>query len=112
METIGEIGIYISYVLIIIAAIGLLVGVGIAIAQNWNDGGMHAVIGVAAVILFFGIGYVLSSDEASQRLMEKGLGDPVSYRRSSAGIIAVYALAIVASVLVLVDIVKGFVDGN
>jgi hypothetical protein len=44
--------------------------------------------------------------------MEKGLGDPVSYRRSSAGIIAVYALAIVASVLVLVDIVKGFVDGN
>lgn len=112
METFGEIGIYISYVLIAIAAIGLFAGVAIAIAQNWKDGGMHAVIGIAAIALFLIIGYVLSSDDASQRLMEKGLGDPVSYRRSSAGIIAVYALAIVASVLVLVDVVKGFVDGN
>lgn len=112
METFGEIGLYISYVLIALALIGLLVGVGIAVAQNWKDGGMHAVIGIVAIIVFFGIGYVLSSDEASQRLMEKGLGDPVAYQRSSAGIIAVYALAIVASVLVVIDIVKGFIDGN
>ena len=112
METFGEIGIYISYVLIGLATIGLFAGVGIAIAQNWKDGGMHAVIGIAAVLVFFGIGYVLSSDDVSQRLMEKGFGDPVSYRRSSAGIITVYALAIVASVLVIVDVVKGFLDGN
>jgi len=112
METFGEIGLYITYVLIAVALVGTLAGVVIAVAQNWKDGGMHAVIGIGAVLIFFGIGYVLSSDDVSRRLMEKGFGDPVSYKRSSAGIITVYALAIVASVLVLVDVVKGFMDGN
>ena len=112
METFGEIGLYISYVLVALALLGLLVGVGIAVRQNWKDGGMFAVVGIVAIIVFFGIGYVLSSDDISQRLVEKGLGDPVSYMRSSAGIITVYIMAIVASVLLVVDVVKGFIDGN
>ena len=112
METFGEIGLYISYVLVALALLGLLVGVGIAVRQNWKDGGMFAVVGIVAIIVFFGIGYALSSDDISQRLVEKGLGYPVSYMRSSAGIITVYIMAIVASVLLVVDVVKGFMDGN
>ena len=112
METFGEIGLYISYVLIAVALIGLLVGIGIAVMQNWKDGGMYAVVGIAAIIVFFGIGYVLSSDDVSQRLVEKGLGDAVSYKRSGAGIITVYIMSAVAVFLLVVDIVKGFMDGN
>lgn len=112
METFGEIGLYISYVLIALALLGLLIGVGIAVMQNWKDGGMYAVVGIVAIIVFFGIGYALSSDDISDRLVEKGLGDLVSYKRSSAGIITVYIMAIVASILLVVDVVKGFMDGN
>lgn len=112
METFGEIGLYISYVLIALALLGLLIGVGIAVMQNWKDGGMYAVVGILAIIVFFGIGYALSSDDISDRLVEKGLGDLVSYKRSSAGIITVYIMAIVASILLVVDVVKGFMDGN
>jgi hypothetical protein len=112
METFGEIGLYVSYVLVALALLGLFVGIGIAVMQNWKDGGMYAVVGIVAIIVFYGIGYVLSSDDISERLILKGLGDPVSYMRSSAGIIAVYIMAIVASILLVVDVVKGFMDGN
>jgi hypothetical protein len=112
METFGEIGLYVSYVLVALALLGLLVGIGIAVMQNWKDGGMYAVVGIVAIIVFFGIGYVLSSDDISQRLVKKGLGDPIPYMRSSAGIITVYIMAIIASILLVVDLVKGFMDGN
>ena len=112
METVGEIGLYISYLLIGLALIGLVIGIGIAVMQNWKDGGLYAVVGIAAIEVFFGIGYVLSSDDISQRLLEKGLGDVPTYKKSSAGIITVYLMAGVASILLVVDVVKGFMDGN
>lgn len=112
METVGEIGLYISYVLIGLALIGLVIGIGIAVMQNWKDGGMYAIVGIVAVAVFFGIGYVLSSDDISQRLMEKGFNDVSTYKKSSAGIITVYLLAGVATILLVVDVVKGFMDGN
>lgn len=112
MESLASIGLWISYFLIAAALVGMLIGVTIAVMQSWNDGGMYGVIGIVAIVLFFGIGYALSSDEASASLIKKGLGDAATYRLSSAGLITFYALAIVASILLVFDIVKGFVDGN
>ena len=112
MESLASIGLCISYILIPAALIGMLIGVTIAVMQSWNDGGMYGVIGIVAIVVFFGIGYAISSDDVSQRLIEKGFGDASTYKLSSAGLITFYALAIVASVLLVFDIVKGFVDGN
>ncbi|MCB0510154.1 MAG: hypothetical protein H6579_04685 [Chitinophagales bacterium] len=112
MESFANIGLWVSYVLIFLALLGMFVGIVVAVMQSWNDGGLYAVVGVVALIVFFGIGYALSSDEVSQRLVEKGFGDAAVYKRSSAGLITFYALAIVASVLLVFDVVKGFVDGN
>lgn len=112
LEKLGEFGIYVAYALIALAALGLIIGVLVAIFQNFKDGGMNAIIGVVAIIVFFGIGYALSNDDISGKLLEKNLATSSSYKMSSAAIIAFYAMAIVATLLVVVDIVKGFIDGN
>lgn len=112
MEQFANIGIYISYVLIAIASLGLLAGVVIAILQNFKEGGMAAIIGLVAIIVFFGIGYALSTDSIPKALMDKGFNDASAYKLSGAGIITFYIMAIVASILLVVDLVKGFIDGN
>lgn len=111
-ETICNYGIYLAYLLIGIAALGLLVGVVIAVAQNWKEGGYFAVIGVVAILVFFGIGWALSSDDVSQSLIDRGFGDPATYKKSGAGLITFYIMAILAVVLVIVDMVKGLIEGN
>lgn len=90
----------------------MLVGIGIAIMQNWSDGGMYAVVGVVALVVFFGIGYVLSSGDVPEKLASKGFSDPGTYKLVGAGIMTFYILALVAAILLVVDIVKGFMDGN
>ena len=112
MELFGEIGLYISYVLSAVALIGMFVGISLSVMQGWKEGGMYAVVGTAAILLFLGIGYVLSSDEVSQNLLDKGLTTVSGYKWSGAGIIAVYILSAIAGILLVVDLVKGFVDGN
>lgn len=112
MEQFANIGIYISYALILIAFLAMLGGIVIAIIQNFKEGGMAAIIGLVAIIVFFGIGYALSTDAIPQALMEKGFTDASAYKLSGAGLITFYIMAIVATILLVVDLVKGFVDGN
>lgn len=111
-ETICNYGIYLTYLLIGVAALGLLVGVVIAVAQNWKEGGYFAVIGLVAILVFFGIGWALSSDDVSQSLIDRGFGDPATYKKSGAGLITFYIMAILAVVLLVVDMVKGLIEGN
>jgi len=111
-ETICNYGIYLTYLLIAVAALGLLAGVVIAVAQNWKEGGYMAVIGLVAIVVFFGIGWALSSDDVSQTLINRGFGDPSTYKKSGAGLITFYIMIVVAVVLVLVDLVKGLIEGN
>lgn len=112
MEQFANIGIYISYALIVVAAIAMLAGIFIAITQNFKEGGIAAVIGLIAILVFFGIGYALSTNVVPQALMEKGFTDASSYKTSGAGLITFYIMAVVASILLVVDLVKGFIDGN
>lgn len=111
-ETICNYGIYLTYLLIGIASLGLLVGVVIAVTQNWKEGGYFAVIGLVSILVFFGIGWALSSDDVSQTLIDRGFGDPATYKKSGAGLITFYIMAIIAVVLVVVDMVKGLIEGN
>jgi hypothetical protein len=112
MELFGEIGLYISYVLSALALIGMLVGISLSVAQGWKEGGMYAIIGVVAIIAFLGVGYLLSSSDVTKSLLDQGLTTVSGYKWSSAGIITVYILSAIAGLLLVVDIVKGFVDGN
>lgn len=112
MESFANIGIYISYVLIGLALLGMFAGIVIAVAQNFKEGGIAVVIGVAAIVVFFGIGYVLSDDNISQTLLNKNFSDVSAYKKSGAGLITFYILAVIAAVLLVVDLIKGFIDGN
>lgn len=111
-ETICNYAIYLAYALIALAFVGMLIGVVIAVMQNWKEGGYYAVIGLVAILIFFGIGWALSSDDVSQTLINRGFGDPATYKKSGAGLITFYIMIAVAVVLVIVDMVKGLIEGN
>jgi hypothetical protein len=103
---------YLTYIGIFLAAAGLLFGVGVAIFQNMKDGGLFALAGLSLVLVLFVIGYVLSPSEMPANLLSKGIDGLGAFKFSSAGLFTFYALAIVAVILVAVDIVKGIIDGQ
>lgn len=102
---------YITYFLIIVALIGTIIGVVVAVVQNLKDGGLAAIIGLVSLIVLFGIGYALSSGDIPADLQAKGIDGLDSIRQVGAGMIMVYAMGAIATVLLVVDIIKGFVEG-
>lgn len=103
---------YITYLGIFLALAGLVFGVVVAILQNLKEGGMFALAGAGLVLVLFVIGYALSPSEMPSHLLSKGIDNLGAFKFSSAGLITFYALAIIAVVLVAVDIVKGIIDGQ
>jgi hypothetical protein len=101
---------YLTYLLISLAALGLFAGIAVAIAQNFKDGGVYAVVGLVVLVVLFGIGYALSPSEMPSNLLSKGINDLGSLKFSSAGLVTFYALSIIAVILVVVDIVKGIFE--
>jgi hypothetical protein len=100
---------YITYALLVLALLGLLVGVFREIFQNFKGGGKSAVIGLVGLFILFGIGYAVSPSELTPSLITRGFGvaDLGTFKLSSAGIITFYFLAIIAVIFVVIDIVKG-----
>lgn len=103
---------YVTYLGIFLALAGLVFGVAVAIIQNLKDGGIFALAGLGVILVLFVIGYILSPSEMPSNLLSKGIDGLGAFKFSSAGLFTFYALAIVAVVLVVVDIVKGIVDGQ
>jgi hypothetical protein len=62
METFVDIGLYLSYVLVILAVVSIIV---FPVIQAIGDpsGLMKSGVGILAILVVFGIGYVLSGDE-------------------------------------------------
>jgi hypothetical protein len=101
---------YLTYVLIAITAIGVVYGITLAVAQNFKEGGVYAVVGLVVLAVLFGIGYALSPSEVPANLLSKGISDLGTLKFSSAGLITFYALSIIAVLLVIIDIVKGIFE--
>ncbi len=110
MESLINIGLWITYFLIGVATLGMLAGVVMGMIQTWQSGGKFTVIGVIAIVVLFIIGYALSSDQISSNLANKGFNDPTTYRLAGAGLFTFYGLAVIATILLVIDIVKGFID--
>lgn len=103
-------GLWISYVLIGLALFGMVAGIFIAIFQNMKEGGMTAIISAVVLVVLFGIGYAMSSD-----VVPTGLQQYVGasgYQLSSGGLITFYIMAVIASVLMVVGLVKDAINGN
>ncbi len=105
-----SVGLWITYVLIAIALLGMFVGIIISIMQNLKEGGIVAIGGFIGLIVLFAIGYVMSSDVVPAG-MEKFI-DSSGYKLSSGGLITFYILLVIAAVMTVFGIVKGIVTGN
>ena len=103
-------GLWLTYGLIALALLGMVIGIVIAIIQNMKEGGMVALISLVALIVLYVIGYSMSS-----KVVPEGLQQFVGasgYKLSSGGLITFYIMAAVASILMVVGLVKGMINGN
>jgi len=107
-SSIYSMGLWLSYILIGLALLLMFVGIAIAIMQNMKEGGMVAIISVVVVVVLFAIGYAMSSSVVPDTLIGKQGVEITSsgYKLSSGGIITFYIMFAVATVLMLVGMVK------
>ncbi|MBL4715335.1 MAG: hypothetical protein JKX95_01775 [Bacteroidia bacterium] len=94
-------GLYLSYMFLAVAALGAIVFPIIQIAKN-PKGAMSSIIGVTAILIIFGISYVLASNEAISKF-------EANYKMVGAAIISMYVLGIGAiGSIVYVEVSKMF----
>ncbi len=107
-------GLWLTYGLIALALLGMVIGILIAIIQNMKEGGMVAIVSLILLVVLFVIGYSMSSNVVPEAL-QKMQGVEITssgYQLSSGGLITFYIMAAIASVLMVVGLVKGIVNGN
>ncbi|MGB1248584.1 MAG: hypothetical protein ACPG4Z_06835 [Chitinophagales bacterium] len=100
-----------TYVLIGLALLGTLVGIVLSIFEDLKAGAF-AIGGLILIVVLFGAGYAMSSGDIPSNLVAKGIDNVSAFKISGAGLFTFYALAVIAIIALLLDIVKGFVDGN
>lgn len=103
-------GLWITYALIALAVVGMILGIGLAIFQNLKEGGMVAIISTVILLVLFGIGYAMSSSTVPVGLQQY-VGES-GYQLSSGGLITFYIMAAIASILMVIGLVKGVFEGN
>lgn len=103
-------GLWITYVLIALALLGMVLGIMITIFQNLKKGGLVAIGGFVGLIVLFFIGYAMSSDVVPTALQPQ-IGSS-GYKLSNGGLITFYVLGISAFVLMILGLVKNIVTGN
>ena len=84
--------IYWCYILFALAAIAAIVFPIIAMVNN-PSGAKSALIGVGALVVVFGLAYVLAGDEMTPKY-EEFISGPEASKRVGMGLIAFYILAI------------------
>lgn len=109
-ESIAPYGLWLTYIFVGLAAIGMLLGILLAIFQNLKRGGLVAIAGFVGLIVLFFIGYAMSSDVVPVE-MQKYI-EPSGYKLSSGGLITFYVLAFVAFVSMIFGLLKSVITGN
>lgn len=103
-------GLWITYALIALAVIGMVFGILLSIFQNLKEGGMVAIVSAVILFVLFGIGYALSASEVPAGLQQ--YVGASGYQLSSGGLITFYIMAAIATVMMVVGLVKGIFEGN
>ena len=103
-------GLWITYALIALALVGMVLGIVLAIFQNMKEGGMVAIISAIVLVVLFAIGYSMSASEVPSALQQ--YVGASGYQLSSGGLITFYIMAVIASVLMVIGLVKGIFEGN
>ena len=103
-------GLWITYALIALALVGMVFGILLAIFQNLKEGGMVAIISLVILVVLFGVGYAMSSSAVPEGL--QSFVGASGYQLSSGGLITFYIMAAIASILMVVGLVKGIFEGN
>lgn len=103
-------GLWITYALIALAVLGMVLGITLAILQNLKEGGIVAIIGTVVLFVLFGIGYALSSSTVPAGLQQ--YVGASGYQLSSGGLITFYIMAAIATIMMVVGLVKGIFEGN
>lgn len=114
LEKVVPYGLGLTYLLIGLAAFGMIVGILFAIFQNLKEGGLTALISLVVLIVLFAIGYSMSTDIIPANLIgQQGVEiSPSGYKMSSGGLITTYILAFVAFAMMALGLVKGIIQGN
>ncbi|MFT4646097.1 MAG: hypothetical protein ACI8ZX_002521 [Planctomycetota bacterium] len=103
-------GLWITYALIALAIVGMVFGITLAILQNLKEGGLVAIISTVILLVLFGIGYAMSASDVPAGLQQY-VGES-GYQLSSGGLITFYIMAAIATILMVVGLVKGIFEGN
>jgi hypothetical protein len=103
-----DIGLYLSYILMVIAAIAAIV---LPLIQSAGDPRslMKSGLGLVAILVVFGIAYAISGNEVLPMYREFGVGEGGS-KLIGGGLITVYLLAIIALLAIVYTEVKGIFD--
>lgn len=103
-------GLWITYILIGLALLGMILGIFLAIFQNLKEGGLVALGGLVGLIVLFFIGYAMSTDVVPEGL--NNFIEPAGYKLSSGGLITFYIMLFISFVLMILGLVKSVFTGN
>lgn len=108
--SIYSIGLWLSYVLIVLALLGMILGISLAVFQNLKEGGLVALGGFVGLVVLFLIGYAMSSSTVPTDMQP--YIESTGYKLSSGGLITFYVLGFVSFLLMILGLVKNVVTGN
>lgn len=102
-----DIGLYVAYGLLIIAALAAII---LPLVNSFSNPKslVKAGIGIAVLVVLFLIGYVLASDEVTSKYTTLGVGEGIS-KFVGGALITMYILFIVAIVsIIITEVNKAF----
>lgn len=103
-------GLWLTYILIGLALLGMILGIFLAIFQNLKQGGLVALGGFVGLIVLFFIGYAMSTDIVPEHVQQ--YIEPSGYKFSSGGLITFYVLLFISFVLMILGLIKSVFTGN
>ncbi|NNC95313.1 MAG: hypothetical protein HKN92_07090 [Chitinophagales bacterium] len=105
-----EIGLYIAYAMLVIGVLVLLIGMVRGILND-KSSGIQALVGIAFILIVFGIGYATASGD----LTEKAIADGISgseMKMYDAGLKTLYVLVVGGILALFGDITKSIIQGG
>ena len=110
MTGIAEIGVYLSYGLLIIAVLAVLIGFALTLMYDFKSG-IFSLAGLLAVVVIFAIAYLMSSGKVSEGAAKLGFGEG-TVKLVSGGLMTVYILVILTVIALVGDLVRNIIQGN
>ena len=103
-------GLYLSYVLLIVAGIAVIVGMVLGIMHDVKSG-LFAIGGIVVMMLIFLIAYSVSSAELTPKLITDGF-NASHMKMFAGGLVTFYVLFALAWAALIFDLGKSLIQGN